>query len=84
MLAGTIGSAPLTNSAGIVGDVFTAHERGIAMCVYALMPFLGEHERRVESGVCELICLWVGPVFGPIVGGYVGSWKWRWLFWVTT
>lgn len=36
-LAGSIGSAPLANSAGIVSDVFTAQERGVAMAVYALM-----------------------------------------------
>lgn len=40
-LAGSIGSAPLANSAGIVSDVFNAQERGVAMAVYALMPFLG-------------------------------------------
>lgn len=59
MLAGSIGSAPLTNSAGIVGDVFTAYERGIAMCVYALMPFLGPV---------------FGPIVGGYVGSWKWRW----------
>ncbi len=23
-------------------------------------------------------------MFGPLVGGYIASWKWRWLFWLTS
>lgn len=59
LLAGAIGSAPLTNSAGVVSDVFTARERGVAMAVYALMPFLGPV---------------FGPIVGGYVGSWQWRW----------
>lgn len=40
-MAGAWGSSPLTNSGGIIADLFTAHERGIAASIFAMAPFLG-------------------------------------------
>jgi predicted MFS family arabinose efflux permease len=39
--AGSFGSAPLTNAAGVIADIFTAGERGLATSIFALAPFLG-------------------------------------------
>lgn len=39
--AGAFGSAPLTNSAGVIADMFTHGERGIATSIFAMAPFLG-------------------------------------------
>ncbi|GAA5834016.1 hypothetical protein JCM11251_003593 [Rhodosporidiobolus azoricus] len=70
-LAGFWGSAPLTNSGGIISDLesrfrFPASERALAMSLFALAPF-------------------AGPVLGPIVGGFLGiSVSWRWIFWLLT
>lgn len=40
-MAGTFGSACLTNAAGVIADMFTATERGIAMSLFAAATFLG-------------------------------------------
>jgi len=39
--AGAFGSSPLTNSGGVIADIFPAVERGLAMCIFAAAPFLG-------------------------------------------
>jgi multidrug resistance protein len=39
--AGSFGSSPLTNAGGVVADIFPAHERGLAMSVFALAPSMG-------------------------------------------
>lgn len=39
--AGAFGSSPLTNSGGVIADMFTAKERGFATAVFAAAPFLG-------------------------------------------
>lgn len=40
-MAGAWGSSPLTNAGGVVADLFTARQRGMANCAFALAPFLG-------------------------------------------
>lgn len=59
-LAGAIGSSPLTNSGGVVADMFPASQRGLAMCLFASAPFLGPT---------------LGPIVGGFVGESVG-WRW--------
>lgn len=39
--AGAFGSSPLTNAGGVIADMFTANERGIATSIFAMAPFLG-------------------------------------------
>lgn len=39
--AGAFGSSPLTNSGGVIADMFSASERGLATAVFATAPFLG-------------------------------------------
>lgn len=40
-LAGAFGSSPLTNAGGVIADMFTAKERGLATGLFATAPFLG-------------------------------------------
>jgi MFS family permease len=40
-MAGAWGSSSLTNSGGMIVDLFEAKERGIATSIFALAPFLG-------------------------------------------
>ena len=58
--AGAIGSSPLTNSGGVIADMFPASQRGLAMCVFASAPFLGPT---------------LGPIVGGFAGQFIG-WRW--------
>lgn len=59
-LAGTFGSSPLTNAGGVIADMMPASQRGIAMSIFAAMPFTGPV---------------LGPIVGGFVGETVG-WRW--------
>jgi hypothetical protein len=58
--AGAIGSSPLTNAGGVIADMFSANERGLAMTLFAAAPFMGPV---------------LGPIVGGFVGETVG-WRW--------
>ncbi|KAF2223014.1 major facilitator superfamily domain-containing protein [Elsinoe ampelina] len=58
--AGAIGSSPLTNAGGVLADMFSANERGVAMSLFAAAPFMGPV---------------IGPIVGGFVGQTVG-WRW--------
>ncbi|KAF3064394.1 putative transporter C36.03c [Daldinia childiae] len=58
--AGTIGSSPLTNSGGVIADMFTARDRGLATAIFATAPFLGPS---------------IGPIAGGFLGT-AGGWRW--------
>ncbi|KAG5981755.1 hypothetical protein E4U55_002584 [Claviceps digitariae] len=49
-MAGAWGSSPLTNSGGVIADLFSARERGIATSIFALAPFLGPALGPIVSG----------------------------------
>ncbi|KAL8722819.1 MAG: hypothetical protein Q9225_000768 [Loekoesia sp. 1 TL-2023] len=59
-LAGAFGSSPLTNSGGVIADMFPASQRGLALSVFAAAPFTGPT---------------LGPIVGGFVGETVG-WRW--------
>ncbi|KAG5927649.1 hypothetical protein E4U53_002832 [Claviceps sorghi] len=59
-MAGAWGSSSLTNSGGVIADLFTARERGIATSIFALAPFLGPA---------------LGPVVSGFLAGAAG-WRW--------
>jgi MFS family permease len=40
--AGAFGSSPLTNAGGVIADMFSATERGLAMTLFAAAPFMGK------------------------------------------
>ncbi|KAL9040897.1 MAG: hypothetical protein Q9214_004306, partial [Letrouitia sp. 1 TL-2023] len=58
--AGAFGSSPLTNSGGVIADLFTASQRGVAMSIFVAAPFMGPT---------------LGPIVGGFVGETVG-WRW--------
>ncbi|KAG5981923.1 hypothetical protein E4U54_006450 [Claviceps lovelessii] len=49
-MAGAWGSSPLTNSGGVIADLFPARERGIATSIFSLAPFLGPALGPIVSG----------------------------------
>ncbi|KAL6237566.1 hypothetical protein BDW75DRAFT_238177 [Aspergillus navahoensis] len=59
-LAGAVGSSPLANSGGVIADMFTARERGMASTLFSAAPFLGPV---------------LGPVIGGFLGMNAG-WRW--------
>ena len=58
--AGAFGSSPLTNAGGQIADMFNPSERGLAMGLFALAPFLGPA---------------IGPIAGGFLGQSRG-WIW--------
>lgn len=58
--AGLGGSAPLAVGGGIIGDIWTAEERGKAIALFSLMPVLGPG---------------VGPIAGGFISEYT-TWRW--------
>ena len=60
LLTGAFGSAPLANAGGQIADMFDASERGLAMGLFALAPFLGPT---------------IGPIAGGFLGKSKG-WTW--------
>ncbi|CAG7931387.1 unnamed protein product [Penicillium olsonii] len=65
--AGSFGSSPLTNAGGVIADIFTADQRGLATSLFAGAPFLGPT---------------LGPVVGGFLGEYATAdhfLGWRWV-----
>ncbi|KAL8874306.1 MAG: hypothetical protein Q9174_000346 [Haloplaca sp. 1 TL-2023] len=58
--AGAFGSSALTNSGGVIADLFPASERGLALSLFAAAPFTGPT---------------LGPIVGGFVGETIG-WRW--------
>ncbi|KAH6652576.1 putative MFS multidrug transporter [Truncatella angustata] len=58
--AGAFGSSPLTNAGGVIADMFSAAERGLATSLFAAAPFLGPV---------------LGPIIGGFLGESAG-WRW--------
>ncbi|TPX14316.1 uncharacterized protein E0L32_005512 [Thyridium curvatum] len=58
--AGSFGSSPLTNAGGVIADMFSADERGLATAIFAAAPFLGPA---------------IGPIAGGFLGEAAG-WRW--------
>ncbi|KAF2496359.1 putative MFS multidrug transporter [Lophium mytilinum] len=57
---GSFGSSPLTNAGGVVADLFNAKDRGLAMSLFSLAPFMGPV---------------LGPLVGGFLGMTEG-WRW--------
>ncbi|KAI1104952.1 MFS general substrate transporter [Jackrogersella minutella] len=58
--AGALGASVITNAAGVISDLFTPRDRGLAGIVYTAAPFLGPT---------------IGPVTCGFLAQYAG-WKW--------
>ncbi|EHK22045.1 uncharacterized protein TRIVIDRAFT_53178 [Trichoderma virens Gv29-8] len=59
-LTGMFGASPLTNSGGVIADMFPAAQRGLAMIFFCTAPFMGPV---------------LGPIMGGFVSMNVG-WRW--------
>ena len=59
-LAGTFGGSPLVNSGGAIADLFPPAQRGLAMTIYCVAPFLGPI---------------LGPIVGGFATENIG-WRW--------
>ncbi|KAJ5511749.1 Major facilitator superfamily domain general substrate transporter [Penicillium expansum] len=59
-LVGSFSSAAISNSPGVVADIFAPAERGLAVMVYSMFPFLGPT---------------LGPVCGNFLAAGAG-WRW--------
>ncbi|KAJ5801905.1 Major facilitator superfamily domain general substrate transporter [Penicillium pulvis] len=59
-LVGSFSSAAISNSPGVVADIFVPAERGLAVMVYSMFPFLGPT---------------LGPVCGNFLAAGAG-WRW--------
>ncbi|KAL6811994.1 MFS general substrate transporter [Trichoderma sp. SZMC 28015] len=59
-LTGMIGASPLTNSGGVIADMFPAAQRGLAMIFFCAAPFMGPV---------------LGPIIGGFISMNVG-WRW--------
>ncbi|KAM0334438.1 hypothetical protein ACHAQA_001465 [Verticillium albo-atrum] len=57
---GAFGSSPLTNAGGVIADMFSASERGMASALFAAAPFLGPT---------------IGPIAGGFLG-HASGWRW--------
>ncbi|KUI64786.1 putative transporter mfs2 [Cytospora mali] len=49
-LAGAFGSSPLTNSGGVIADMFSQKDRGFATACFAAAPFMGPSLGPIVSG----------------------------------
>ncbi|EFQ34146.1 major facilitator superfamily transporter [Colletotrichum graminicola] len=58
--AGAFGSSPLSNSGGVIADMFPDEERGLAMTLFSAAPSLGPV---------------FGPIIGGFLGSAAG-WRW--------
>jgi MFS family permease len=47
---GAFGSSPLTNAGGVVADMFAAKERGKAMAIFSVAPFMGPVIGPIAAG----------------------------------
>ncbi|UZJ52159.1 hypothetical protein CBS101457_001479 [Exobasidium rhododendri] len=71
-LGGTFGSAPLTNSGGIIADVWNAKARGIAMSLFSVAPFAGPALGPIVSGAIAVTgtswrwVYWVCAIFSGV------------------
>lgn len=59
-LAGMFGASPMTNSGGVIADLFPPAQRGLAMTIFAAAPFMGPV---------------FGPVIGGFITETIG-WRW--------
>ncbi|KAM0258939.1 hypothetical protein ACHAQJ_003595 [Trichoderma viride] len=59
-LTGMFGASPLTNSGGVIADMFPATQRGLAMIFFCTAPFMGPV---------------LGPIIGGFISMNIG-WRW--------
>ncbi|QSZ33753.1 hypothetical protein DSL72_005324 [Monilinia vaccinii-corymbosi] len=75
--AGIFGSAPVTNTGGVLSDIWAPQSRGTAIVGYAFAVVGGEY---ISLPYNAIFLPFPGPTMGPIVGGAIVSsypgWRW--------
>lgn len=71
--AAAFGSSPLTNAGGVIADLFSANDRGLAMSIFSAAPFMGPVLGPIIGGflgmtegwrwVNGLMAIWAGAIF---------------------
>jgi MFS family permease len=56
--AGAFGSSILANGGGVISDIFTARERGLAAVLYLTVPFLGPSIGGIAAGFVSAAAGW--------------------------
>ncbi|GAA6063686.1 hypothetical protein JCM10212_003353 [Sporobolomyces blumeae] len=73
-LSGCFASSPLTNSGGVIADLWDADRRGDALAIFSLMPFAGPAMAPIISGYMEVTgtdwrwIFWVLLIFAGVCG----------------
>ncbi|GAA6036911.1 hypothetical protein NBRC10512_001275 [Rhodotorula toruloides] len=73
-LGGCFAASPLTNSGGVIADLWDAERRGDAMAIFALMPFAGPALAPIISGFMQVTStnwrwiFWVLTAFAGLCG----------------
>ncbi|KDE08728.1 hypothetical protein MVLG_01183 [Microbotryum lychnidis-dioicae p1A1 Lamole] len=74
-LGGCFAAAPLTNSGGVIADLWGPDQRGDALAIFSLMPFAGPALAPIISGYMEVTrtnfrwIFWVLTIFGGVCLG---------------
>jgi MFS family permease len=88
--ASAFGSSSMTNVGGIIADMFSKAERGMATGLFVTAPFLGPalgrwwmsffHAATYAIVVLSHLLILINSFSGPIAGGFLGETKgWRWI-----
>ncbi|GAA5963648.1 hypothetical protein JCM3765_003529 [Sporobolomyces pararoseus] len=73
-LGGCFAASPLTNSGGVIADLWDADRRGDALAIFSLMPFAGPALAPIISGYMEVTgtnfrwIFWVLLIFAGVCG----------------
>ncbi|PWN30299.1 MFS general substrate transporter [Jaminaea rosea] len=71
-LAGAFGASPLTNSGGVIADIWDADTRGDAMAIFSIAPFAGPAISPIVSGFIYVTgtdwrwLFWVCTIFSGV------------------
>ena len=57
-LAGTFGASPMTNSGGVIADLFSSDTRGVPMAMFAAAPFMGPMLGPLMGGFITMNASW--------------------------
>ncbi|BGP15715.1 hypothetical protein JCM10213v2_003704 [Rhodosporidiobolus nylandii] len=73
-LGGCFAASPLTNSGGVIADLWDADRRGDALAIFALMPFAGPALAPIISGTLAVTdtnwrwIFWILTIFAGVCG----------------
>jgi multidrug resistance protein len=76
-LGGCFAASPLTNSGGVIADLWDADRRGIAMAIFSLAPFAGPAIAPIVSGALEVTgsswrwIFWILCIFAGVCLGFI-------------